>query len=559
MNKARRLHTEVKPWASTKLAQQEPNWFGRGMTSVAEAMPPYAFEAMTAVMPGGKMKLPKLAAPAKVNRPEITGSTEIATPIPATVNGRTVSEWSPSDFSRFGEHFDVEGLGKASKPVTIKDEAGRTVHVPGSFLRDGPAPSYWDQLALKSQGINPEHLPRDVHHQIHGRMVEAVDPRGALSDEHVYNSLLFGLSSPQNNLTPNGIAVARAMAKSPEDLRRIADMVPWTLDEAPSIKGGPKSVRQQLSGEISRKLGLNAAPEGGLGVVGSADWTRMSDVAKMMERDPDFFRYSGDNSAQSWREYVGRVASQTPGLSFKTASLGTVFQDPSRAAISAIDRHMAGKYRGNLHENPKEQAAWEAGLVSRFNEAYPDAKVRSVDEMLKLPGGRGIYSDQALQLLGNHPDVLFRLATGKVNDIPEYLANTKWVQEPKKVITPSPAYGRALDENARLANESGRGLFSEQWGTWDPIRKRIDTHEFMNPVLSKIGRMNMDQMREARKAYSQAGYYKSPGEVRPVSNPGSLATFSVAPALAAPAALAALRERYGSRDDFLQDAPAAND
>ncbi len=532
-----------------------------GIESVGKAMPPGAFDAAMTVMLGPGMKtgrgargLKPMSAPPSIVTREITGSKDLASEIPATVDGKTVSQWKPADFSAFGEHFGVDDLGKASKPVSIKLESGRTVQVPGSFLKNGGSPpSYWDQLALKAQGINPEHLPAGVHHQIHGRMVEAVDPKAVdpfagLTNEHVYNSLLFGLSSPQNNLTPNGIAVARTMLKSPEDFRRMAGMVPWSsLEEGAAVKGGSKSQRQQLSSEISAKLGLGAEAKDGLGVVGSADWTRMADLAKMMEKDPDFFRYMGDNSASSWREYVGKVASQTPGLSFKTASLGTVFQDPSRANISAIDRHMASKYRGNLHENPAEQAKWEKGLVDRYNEAYPNAGISNVDEMLKLPGGRGIYSDQALQLLGQHPDKLLRLAGGEFNPrVPEHYHQTKWVREPEKVITPSAAYGRALDENARLAGQEGRGIFSEQWGTWDPIRKRIDTHDFMNPKLSRIGRMNMDQFREARQAHSDAGYYNSPGEVRPVDNPSKLATFALPPIMASGVLSALLQEgRFG--------------
>lgn len=550
----------TEPWGGLKSYVPEQPWWMKeaqgyigaglkGVASVGETLPPGVADAMTVVLPGAKMTrgATKLPAPASITRPEITGSKDLATIIPATVNGRTVPEWSPADFSRFGEHFGVEGFGSASKPATIKDATGRTVHVPGSFLSDGPAPSYYDQLALKAQGINPNHLPIDVRNQIHDRMVQATQPRGAPTDEHNFNSMLFGMSSPNNPLTPNMVALARSIVKSPADVARLAEMTPWKLSEASSVKGGPDTIRQKLSADIANRLGVQADERGGLGVVGSADWTRMSDAAKMIQENPAFFRYdrSQGNTPKSWEKHVGRVASQVPGLSFKTGSLGSVWQDPAGANISAMDRHMASRFRGNLLPDPKAQAQWEKSVVDSFNKTK-GTKVQSIDEMLDVPGGTGHYGEKALQILGNHLEPKYRLATGEINPrIPEHLAKTDWVRDPEKVLTMSPAYGRALEENARLANEGGRGIFSEQWRLWDDIRQRLEPHEIMNPSLSEVGRMSLPQLKSARDAHSNAGYMTSPGEVRSVSNPGSLAMFSAAPALMAPAAVSALRDLYG--------------
>jgi hypothetical protein len=479
----------------------------------------------------GEKTAPFIASPAVKRPTEITGSKDLGTIVPATVNGRTVADWGPSDFSRFGEHFGVEDLGKASKPTSIRDDTGRAAQVPSSFLGDGPAPSYWDQLALKAQGLNPERLPQDVRNQIHDRMVAATTPGDAPTNEHVFNGTLMGLTSPNNPLTPNELAVARTMAKSPQDIAKLAEMTPWSLDQAAGVKGGPETFRQQMSADMTQRLGLNAAERGGLGVTGSADWTRISDAAKMFTKNPDFFRYDtkGANAPRSWEEHVGRIASQVPGLSFKTGSFGNVWQNPAQANISAMDRHMASEFRGNLLPTPEAQANWERAVVDSFNKAR-GTKLRSIDEMLQVPGGTGHYGEKALQILGNHLEPKFRLASGEVNPrLPAHLAQTSWVREPEKVLTMSPAYTRALEANARRANEGGRGIFSEQWRIWDAIRQRLEPHEIMRPDLSKIGRMNLDQLKASRTAHNDARYLTSPNEVAPVDNPASLAMFSRTP------------------------------
>jgi hypothetical protein len=488
------------------------------------------------------------AAPAIVSRPEITGSKDLGTIIPATVGGRTVSQWKPDDFSRYGEHFGVDGMGNASKPVVMKDSDGRTVHIPSSFLADGPAPSYYDQLALKAQGINPNKLPIDIRDRIHDRMVKATSPGESPSDEHNFNSLLFGMTSPNNPLTPNMIALARTLVKSPDDIQKLADMTPWTLDQASSVKGGKGSLRQEISRDMANRIGVQAASRGGLGVVGSADWTRMSDAAKMFLESPDFFRYerSQGNLPKHWEEHVNRVASQIPGLSFKTGSFGSVWQNPGEANISAMDRHMAGRFRGQLHADPEKQAAWEKAVVASFNrkraKSGANAEANSIDEMIEMPGGIGHYADKALGVLNQHKDAKFRLKkTGEINpEIAEHYKQTPWIREPDKVTKMSPAYSGALAENARLANEGGRGIFSEQWRIWDNIRKRLEPHEIMNPGLSKVGRMSKEQLDEARIAHRNAGYMKSPSEVRRVDNPSSLALFSAMPGLIAVPGLAAM-------------------
>lgn len=488
----------------------------------------------------GKGKHP---SPFVGTRPEISGSKDLLTRIPATVGGKGPAHWGADDMERFGAHFGVEGMGKASKLVDVKDNAGRVHQIPESFLSDGGRPSYWDTLVLKAAGVDPGSLPDKLRDQIHGGMVRAVTPHGGKpTDEHVARGYLFGITSPNNPLTPNELAVARAMPKSEADVDRLTSMVPWNLDQASSVKGGAGNMRVDTwSPQISRLLGLQAGPEGGLGVVGSVDWTRVPDFMAMHRENPAFFRFQGDHTPQSWAEHVQKVASQVPGLSMKTGSLGSTWQHPGDAMISAIDRHMAQLFRGSIMGDPKAQSEWEQKVLGRFNEGRETAgkpQIKTIEEMLQTPGGKGVYNDNVFVKLNNHPDPKFRYASGEINpSMPDFLRNAQWVREPDKVILTSPAYLRALEANRKAAEEggSGQGIFSKQWGLWDTIRQRFEPHEIMNPDIANIGRMSLDQLKDARKAHSAAGYMSNKkvdevegvGAVKKVDNPGGLAMFSI--------------------------------
>jgi hypothetical protein len=473
----------------------------------------------------------KHASPFVSTKPEISGSKDLLTRIPATVGGKSPAHWGADDMERFGAHFGVEGMGQASKLVDIKDLHGKVHKVPEVFLTDG-RPSYWDTLALKAAGIDPNALPEKLRGQIHDGMVRAVTPQGRPTDEHVLNGLLFGATSPNNPLTPNEVALSRTMVKGPGDVERLIGMVPWSMSQAPGVPGGAQSDRVATwSPQIARLLGLQAGDKGGLGTTGSVDWSRIPDMAALHQSNPDFFRFQGEHTPQAWAEHVQKVASQIPGLAIKTASLGSVWQQPEKAAISAIDRHMIGLYRGAIMGDQKAQAEWEKMVLGRFNEARDSAgkpRVSSMDEMLETPGGRGVYNDNAFVKLNAHLEPKFRLKSGEINpNIPDFMKTANWAREPEKVLTTSPAYVRALEANAGDAAEKGRSIFSQQWGVWDPIRQRFEPHEVMNPDLSKIGRLSHEQLRESLKTHGDAGYLTSPGQVRKVDNPGGLAMFSI--------------------------------
>lgn len=455
---------------------------------------------------------------------------------PLSFNGKDVSQWTPSDWGAFGRAYGRNDVGPASDDdfmaslVELPTKSGRTFTVPGG-IDDVEKPfTYYDLLHLKSQAVDPNDLDPDVHRRIHNRMVRSMQPGPEFDDVDRYNQLLFGMVSPNQPLTPNELAMGRMRAKSTEDIQRLADMTPFD-----NVLDHPIAERQKYSRGIAKHYGLNAAPEG-IGASGSANYSDMANMAKRHLEDPEFYRFAGAaeggaDDAENWSNFVGRVAAQTPGLSYKTASLGTVWQDPMNAAISAIDRHMAGSFRGAMFENPKDVDKFNRRVLQKFNKGRPRGKgAKNFDEMLEMPGGRGVLVDELFVELNRRGSAKLRSAkTGELNPkAPEWARNAKWIKEPDKVDTMSAAYVRALRENDRLARENNQGLFANQWMIWDRIRERLEPHEIMHPSIRHLPRMNLDQFKAADKAHMRAGYKAESGKARP-ANPSELAYFSVAP------------------------------
>lgn len=474
--------------------------------------------------------------------PNVTGSKELFTDTPATVNGKWPSEWGPEDFQAYGEKFGVkEGFGGTSGTSPVKGLDGTTYDIPNSFLK-GEKGTYYDQLQLKAAAVNPRNLPPEMHSKIHEGLLKTVTPDD-VGPERLFNQQLFGITSPNQPLTPNAFAFGRLMAKSGDDISKIADMTPWSAEDIFNVKGGPKSQRAQMSRDITKKAGLNAEERGGLGASGSADYTRVADLAKLAKKDPEFFRFKGDpNSAADWEAHVGKIASQVPGLSYKTGSLGSVFENPLQAMISAIDRHMVRSYkrRGgtSLFETPKQERAFEKSVVQLANKRREEAaralakknktRYRKPEKITRYEDvGEGIIGEQLLQHLNSHKSPKYRLATGELNpNVPEFYKKTQFPVEPPTVSGMSEPYRGVLNANALDAVERPYGVFGEQWRHWDTLRQRLEPHEWMNPVLEKVGRMNLDQLKMSDAAHNAAGYKAAEGAARPTQSPGALAIFA---------------------------------
>lgn len=459
--------------------------------------------------------------------------------LPVTFNGKDVADFDPEDWGAFGRLYGVDNLGPTSNAewqaglVPVQTNSGRTVTIPGG---EGPF-TYYDLLHLKAQGIDPNDLPPELHRSIHNRMVAAMG-QGDLSNERITNQLIFGMISPNQPLTPNELALQRAMVKGPQDMRT------WNSMPGRDYKEGslPEADRQAVSAEISRALGLGARTrngEGGIGASGSANYYDIGEMTQKMRDRPDFYRFNpndntmgGMSDSEKWSTFVSRVLNETRGLSAKTGSLATVWQDPQNAAISAIDRHMATLFRDDMFPDEAAKQAWGEKTVRMYNRLHPDTPISSIEELDAAPGGRTVFVDSALAYVNNLPEAKTRVAkTGDFNPrVPEALQNTNWISgEPEKTAMIQGPYVRALEANQARASEEGQGLFSNQWMLWDRIRHRLEPHEILYPGLEKLPRMNMDQMRRVRQDLSDAGYMASEGGVRPLPSASRAGYFSVAP------------------------------
>ena len=459
--------------------------------------------------------------------PSVEGTLGQQNQDPVTFMGKQPHELTPAEWAQFGEHHGVANMGPSDSAKwrrslqRIKTRSGRTMTVPGGINSTEPF-SYYDMLHLKSQGIDPNDLDPEVHQKIHDRMISAMQPKGKPSNIQVANQMMFGMISPNQPLTPNELALQRIMVKGPKDMKTLAEMIPYSYkdDQPASIKK-----RQEYSRGITTRLGLHAAERGGLGASGSANYSDIAEFMQKMRDNPEFFTFDptttpGNSPSEKWSNHVGKVINEVRGLSAKTGSLASVWQSPKDAAISAIDRHMATKFKDNVFEDPKQQKEWEKKTLDAFNvDRKNKDRVKSINDLLNVQGGRGHFVDSILAHVNTLPTAKTRVKkTGEYNPrVPEALRNIGWVsREPETMSLISGPYVRALEENQRHANAAGQGLFSNQWMQWDRIRGRLEPHEILFPGLEKMPRMSLEQMRRVRDDLSKSGYMAAEGTVDPL-------------------------------------------
>jgi hypothetical protein len=456
-----------------------------------------------------------------------TGSLNPLDNIPVTFRGKQPREFTPEDWQAFGEHYGVSNLGPLSPLQTFTDMNGKPFQIPGGL--EGKW-TYLDALHMKANPINPANVDRGLHAEMQKKLGRTMTPTD-LSDADVWNGLIFGMTSPNNPLFPNQATASRLRLRTPEMLDDLSSMIPWKPGDAV-----PAAVRKQHSDAIANRYGLGGFEKsGGLGTRGTADYTRVAEMAQLFRKDPSFFR---KDPSESWAQAVERISSQLQGLSMKTGSFGTVWQDPAHAAISAIDRHMARELdkRGGIFASPAERSAWEDRSVNLWNsrehtrqiaELKKTGEVKrpadiatSFEDLQGKSGADGFMGEMLLDHVGKALTPKFRLATGNVNpQIPQHLAQANWVNEPQAVFKMGRAYRQALDLNQKLADEAGLNLFMSQWMEWDRIRNRFEPHENMFPGLSNLPAMSVEQMREVDAAHRATGhktYGKDPeGALRP--------------------------------------------
>lgn len=293
---------------------------------------------------------------------------EIEADVPVRWKGRDLAEMTPQDFKEYGDYHGVPNLGPLTKGVTYKYEDGGTFSIPGGT--EGTF-TYYDLLKMKADGIDASRIPSNTHTAIQKKLGRTMTPH-ADDEPTAFNGLLFGITSPNNPLVPNQMAMSRLKPRTMDDIKKLGEMIPWK----PGDKVDPK-VRAKYDRQIAEYFGIQGAPEGGLGVRGNQNYTRVAEMAQMYHKDPDWFVKS---NLEGWDDYVERVSSQVVGLGSKTASFGGVWQDPLLAGISAIDRHMAKQFYHRVYRG-EGRKAFEMKTVNSWNEGL--TKRRAVDKAHK--------------------------------------------------------------------------------------------------------------------------------------------------------------------------------
>jgi len=477
----------------------------RGRTLVAKAEPPQTPPraiARFAVPRSGPPTTERALAQTRVPLPEsapqlpaaVSGSFDAAANVPLTYKGLQPWELTSGQVADMGEALGVEGLGplNAYQTFPYEDGGGERFAIPGGLEGNF---TYEDMAAMKAAAINPARISPELHREIQRKLMRSMGEVGGLSDAKVLSGLTFGYTSPNNPLTPNQLATSRLRMASQEDIDRIVNSRPWELSDAVTSKE-----RRVFSDALADRLGLGAASKGGLGVRGSVDYSGFTDMLDLFRRDPAFFHRGAD---EPWTGLVERIASQVPGLSNKTGSFGVAWQPD--AGVSAIDRHMANEYVDTILADPVKREAFQARALNlaaiRAAKAGKEAPTHFEDL------NHGLIQELLLSEVANSPTPKFRLKSGAINAaVPEHLALTDWISEPKKAELMGQTYKDVVNANEAAMAGSGLQLFGNQWNIWDRIRQRLEPHENMFPGLERIPRMSVEQMRVVDAQHGLSGH-----------------------------------------------------
>lgn len=439
-----------------------------------------------------------------------------------TFNGKQIEEWTPADFKNAGKEMGIKRLGPGSKPQEFKLTDGTTFNIPGGLKGKF---TYYDMLQMKADGIDASKIPEKLHVEIQKKMSRSLS-MDKLSDEQVWAGLAFGITSPNNPLFPNQLAMSRLRGKDAID--ELANSISWKFGDDVD-----PAVREAADKEIAAKFNLNAGDKGGLGVRGTQNYTRVAEMAKLFKENPEFFRRQKN---EPWGDFAERIFSQVSGLRAKTGSFSVVFQDPLVAGISAIDRHMARLFQDKILADPKDRLAWQKRSISLFNERNKGKGIPKAKTMNDLTDG--FIGELILSEVGKTSSPKFRLASGEINpNVPKRLQEADWIEEPKQIEMMGAQYKAALQANQEEAMKQGLGIFSSQWMLWDRARRRLEPHENMFPGLEKMPRPSVEQAKKANIAHKESGHKDYTKEtingekrLRPtksISNPSSMAYFSL--------------------------------
>lgn len=422
----------------------------------------------------------------------VTGSYDATRNEPFTFRGKQPWELTSSEMADLGDKLGVPNLGPLNPPKTYRYMDEGEFEVPGGL--EGTF-TYEDMMRLKGQGINADRIDPSLHQDIQRKLMRSMEGEDGLSDARVIQGLTFGMTSPNQPLFPNQLAMSRLRPASQEQLQQVVDMRPWGLNDPVSA-----AERAALSKELTSAYGLNAGAAGGLGVSGSVDYSRLADMNDLFLRDPAFFHRA---EGEDWTDFVQRINNQIPGLGNKTTSFGVAWQP--EAGVSAIDRHMVNRYMDTLLADEARRAAFE-------NRALNLARTRAAREGKEGPSDfsgvkHGLIQELLLSEVGKSPGMKLRTSEGLLNPrIPEGLRGTEWIAEPHALELMGDDYKAIIAANEAATQGSGLHLFGNQWNIWDRIRRRFEPHENMFPGLELIPRMSVDQLKVIDKGHALSGH-----------------------------------------------------
>jgi hypothetical protein len=498
--------------------------------------------------------------------------------------GKEPKDWTPKEFEEYGKAFGVENLGPLSEITNIpSDVAGDPARIPGGL--EGKF-TYYDLLWLKANPVDVANLPETTHAKLTAKLASTMAPTPG-DKVSSFNSIVFGMLSPNAPLLPNEMGQARLRFGSMEDVRKFASLYP----ENPT-----KENLKELNQRLKKELGFISAGKGGLGIAITADISNIVNAARLFTKNPDFFVKRAN---ESWADFVDKLTTQVKGFGTKTGSFGSVWQDPLKASISAMDRHMARIFGQELLGNPELRKRFDGIVVDRFNsmlktskeatsafnrrlknaeekgkrieeinkddpktlktlkaknqkkidkikaemastlDSLPDptaTRAKTIDDVLaqaQIYGSDRVQkfvNEAVFAAMGSRKATLLAKKGGINPNAPANIKSVEWVETPKDFQVMSDSYRSALEINERRANELGVAVFPAQWTLWDRIRGRVEPHEVMFPGLDKLPALNDRQLGEAQKANKAAGYGSTPeaGEKwkrKQIDSPSRLAYF----------------------------------
>ncbi len=397
------------------------------------------------------------------------------------------SQMSDAELTALGERVGVNL--RPSPMLPVKDPVtGREYLIPGGLEQPF---SYTDLHQLKAQAYDPNMMSAEFQAQIQKRMLEATTPKN-LDKFEVLNRTMFGMQSPNTPLGQNMFLTARMRARTEDDIEKLAGYTKGKkLDRA-----GRRQAEEQMSADYQ----IGAASKGGLGVRSSVDNTNVSELAAKVQENPEAFIKRPN---QTWLQFVERMSNQLRGLSAKTGSFASVWQAPADANISAIDRHMARKFLPDLLDDPDLGPRFRKGTVAAYNRTGPKKKAKKFEDVPEDFKLEQIETQVNTPAAGGKWEVKGGLLNPRV---PEHLQDLPY-RGGDTFQTVGPIYQKMLDTNAERAKDHGLSLFGEQWRLWDRIRASLEPHEVMYPGLHKLPALSLEDMAQAKKVHSSAGFF----------------------------------------------------